>query len=73
VLLNLGEPGGLSSTQERVRMIDAKAIGRWELPVIGDVPAPTAVLIRPDGHVAWVGDNSYAGIDEAVSRWFGSG
>ena len=38
--------------------------GAWELPVIGDVAAPTAVLIRPDGHVAWVGDGTDAGPPE---------
>ena len=50
---------------------NAKSIGNWELPAIGEVPAPTAVLIRPDGHAAWIGDHSEAGLDEAVTRWFG--
>src|SRR5262249_7269492 len=56
VLLNLGEPGGLDITPwaDRVQLINAKHVGIWELPVLGAVPAPTAVLIRPDGHVAWV-------------------
>src|SRR5688572_2924140 len=60
VLLNLGEPGGFDITQwaDRVRSIDAKYAGVWELPVIGVVPVPTAVLIRPDGYVAWVGDRT---------------
>ena len=73
VLLNLGEPGALGGLIDRVRLVDAKAVGKWELPVIGDVAAPAAVLIRPDGHVAWVGEQSDAGLDEAVNRWFGSG
>ena len=58
VLLNLGEPCGFDITPwaDRVQLIDAKYEGVWELPALGAVTAPTAVLIRPDGHVAWVGD-----------------
>src|ERR1700730_1338836 len=58
VLLNLGEPGGFEITPwaDRVQLIDAEYAGPWELPVLGAVPAPTAVLIRPDGYVAWVGE-----------------
>ena len=58
VLLDLGEPGGfdLSPWADRVRLVDAEHDGAWELPVLGEVPAPPAVLIRPDGHVAWAGD-----------------
>ncbi len=70
---NLGQPGGLGAPIDGVRLVDAKTVGAWELPVIGDVAAPTAVLIRPDGHVAWVGEQSDAGLDDAVTRWFGSG
>jgi len=34
--------------------------------------APTAVLIRPDGHVAWVGDRlTHAGLPDALTTWFG--
>jgi hypothetical protein len=60
VLLNLGEPGGfdISPWADRVQEIDAKYVGAWELPVLGEVAAPEAVLIRPDGHVAWVGDGT---------------
>ena len=58
VLLNLGEPGGfdISPWANRVRLVDATHDGVWELPVLGEVAAPPAVLIRPDGHVAWAGD-----------------
>src|SRR5215211_429809 len=58
VLLNLGEPGGFDITPwaDRVQLIDAEYVGTWELPALGEVTAPTAVLIRPDGYVAWVGD-----------------
>ena len=63
VLLNLGEPGGFDITPwaDRVQLIDAKYDGAWELPAIGAVTAPTAVLIRPDGYVAWVGDQTQHG------------
>jgi 3-(3-hydroxy-phenyl)propionate hydroxylase len=72
-LLNLGEPGSvaLGSWGDRVRLVDALYEGAWELPVIGAVEAPAAVLIRPDGHVAWVGDGTNAGLEEALARWFG--
>jgi hypothetical protein len=73
VLLNLGEPGGFDITPwaDRVHLIDAKCVGRWELPALGVVTAPTAVLIRPDGHVAWVGDHADLGLPDALTTWFG--
>jgi 3-(3-hydroxy-phenyl)propionate hydroxylase len=73
VLLNLGEPFGKAVTQaeDRVRSVDARYDGAWELPAIGPVMAPTAVLVRPDGHVAWVGDGSEAGLTDALATWFG--
>jgi len=74
VLLNLGEPGGFDITPwaDRVQLIDAKYAGTWELPAIGAVTAPTAVLIRPDGYVAWVvGDLTRAGLADALTTWFG--
>jgi hypothetical protein len=73
VLLNLGEPGSvaLGPWVDRVRLVEASYEGVWELPVIGAVEAPVAVLIRPDGHVAWVGDGTPAGLEEALTRWFG--
>jgi 2-polyprenyl-6-methoxyphenol hydroxylase-like FAD-dependent oxidoreductase len=73
VLLNLGEPGGFDITPwaDRVQVIDATYGGLWELPVLGAVTAPTAVLIRPDGHVAWVGDGTYMGLPDALTTWFG--
>jgi 3-(3-hydroxy-phenyl)propionate hydroxylase len=73
VLLNLGEPGSIDITPwtDRVQHIDADHTGTWELPVIGTVTAPVAVLIRPDGHVAWVGDGTRTGLTEALTTWFG--
>jgi 3-(3-hydroxy-phenyl)propionate hydroxylase len=74
VLLNLGEPGSvdIAPWADRVRSIDATYSGTWELPVLGVVTAPGAVLIRPDGHVAWVGEATQRGLADALSTWFGS-
>jgi 3-(3-hydroxy-phenyl)propionate hydroxylase len=73
VLLNLGEPSGFDITPwaDRIQLIDAKYVGTWELPAIGAVTAPTAVLIRPDGYVAWVGDLTQLGLADALTSWFG--
>jgi 3-(3-hydroxy-phenyl)propionate hydroxylase len=73
VLLNLGEPGGFDITPwaDRVQLIDASYEGEWELPVLGVVGAPTAVLIRPDGYVAWLGDGGDPTLPEALTTWFG--
>jgi hypothetical protein len=74
VLLNFGEAGGLDVAPwaNRVQLIDASYAGIWELPVVGEVAAPSAVLIRPDGHVAWVGEGTGAGLGDALTTWFGS-
>jgi 2-polyprenyl-6-methoxyphenol hydroxylase-like FAD-dependent oxidoreductase len=74
VLLNLGEPGGfdMAAWADRVRLVDARYDGVWELPVLGAVAAPAAVLIRPDGYVAWVGEGSELGLVEALTQWFGA-
>jgi 3-(3-hydroxy-phenyl)propionate hydroxylase len=73
VLLNLGEPGGfdIAPWADRVQCIEATYAGTWELPAIGSVPAPNAVLIRPDGYVAWVGDLPQQGLADALTTWFG--
>jgi 3-(3-hydroxy-phenyl)propionate hydroxylase len=73
ILLNLGEAGGLDITPwaDRVQLIDARYEGAWELPVVGPVTAPNAVLIRPDGYVAWVGDSTQPGPIDALTTWFG--
>lgn len=61
----------IAAWAERVRLIDARYAGLWQLPVLGAVPAPTAILIRPDGHVAWIGDGTDHGLHDALTRWFG--
>ena len=74
VLLNLGEPIGIDITPwaSRVQLIDARYDGAWELPALGAVAAPTAVLIRPDGYAAWVGGESQRGLTGALTTWFGA-
>jgi 2-polyprenyl-6-methoxyphenol hydroxylase-like FAD-dependent oxidoreductase len=75
VLLNLGAPGSLEITPwaDRVQMVHATYTGTWELPVVGTVAAPMAVLIRPDGYVAWVGEGGRPdlGLHDALTTWFG--
>jgi 2-polyprenyl-6-methoxyphenol hydroxylase-like FAD-dependent oxidoreductase len=73
VLLNFGQRGGLDAAPwaDRINVVDADYDGVWKLPVIGRVAPPGAVLVRPDGHVAWVGDESQRGLEEALTRWFG--
>ncbi|MBV9041585.1 MAG: FAD-dependent monooxygenase [Acidimicrobiia bacterium] len=74
VLLNLGEPGGfdIGPWADRVRLVEATHDGSWELPVLGEVPTPRAVLIRPDGHVAWAGDLTDPDLPRALATWFGA-
>jgi len=75
VLLNFGEPStfDIAPWADRVRSVDATYDGVWELPAIGVVDAPDAVLIRPDGYVAWTGALSDPELPSALSRWFGPG
>ena len=74
VLLNLAEPGSLviGPWADRVQLIDANHQGEWELPVLGQVTAPSAVLVRPDGYIAWVGEGGTdLGLTDALTTWFG--
>ena len=73
VLINFGEPGrvGVSGWADRVRLVDAQYTGPWELPAVGVVSGPAAVLIRPDGYVAWAGDRVDAGVTDALATWLG--
>jgi hypothetical protein len=73
VLLNLGDAGALDITTwaDRVQLVEASYSGPWELPLLGRVSAPSAVLVRPDGHVAWVGEGGDAGLRDTLTTWFG--
>lgn len=74
LLLNLNRPGGFDAAPwaGRIQSIDAAYEGEWRLPALGAVAAPAAVLIRPDGYVAWVGEGTDAGLVDALTAWFGS-
>ncbi len=74
LLLNFGEPGriDIAPWSDRIHVVDAEYVGAWELPAIGAVSAPRAVLVRPDGYVAWVGDMRDAGLTDALATWFGN-
>jgi 2-polyprenyl-6-methoxyphenol hydroxylase-like FAD-dependent oxidoreductase len=74
VLLNFGEPGGLEIAPwaDRVQLVDAEYGGTWELPALGEVSAPAAVLVRPDGYVGWVGEGTDVGLTDALTTWFGA-
>lgn len=73
LLLNFGEPLSvdLGPWAERVQSVDAGYAGPWTLPALGEVAAPTAVLVRPDGHVAWVGMMTQRGLADGLATWFG--
>jgi 3-(3-hydroxy-phenyl)propionate hydroxylase len=74
VLINLGQPGGLAIApwSDRVQLVDAEYKGKWELPVVGPISDPEAVLVRPDGYVAWIGDTRQQGLSDALTTWFGA-
>ena len=73
LLLNLGAPGRCDSASlaGRIRRVDAECAGSFELPVVGEVTAPDAVAVRPDGHVAWVGNLDDPDVPTTLATWFG--
>jgi 3-(3-hydroxy-phenyl)propionate hydroxylase len=73
LFVNFGEPGrfDIAPWADRVQAIEATADGPWDLPAVGRVPPPTAILVRPDGHVAWVGESADDSLRDALTRWFG--
>ena len=73
VLLDFGAPPAIDTSRwsDRLQLVDATYAGRWELPVVGEVPPPAAVLVRPDGYVAWAGNEAALGLVDALTTWFG--
>lgn len=73
VLLNFTNPQriDISSWADRIRTVDVGFTGTWELPLLGKVESPAAVLVRPDGHVAWVDDGTREPLTDALTHWFG--
>jgi hypothetical protein len=73
VLINFGDPLDITPWGDRVQSVGAQYAGTWELPVLGRVDAPNAVLVRPDGYVAWAGDPAEPALADALTSWFGGG
>jgi hypothetical protein len=73
LLLHLGDPGGfdIAPWADRVQLVEARYDGTLELPALAAVAAPSAVLVRPDGYVAWVGEGTQLGLADALGTWFG--
>jgi 3-(3-hydroxy-phenyl)propionate hydroxylase len=74
VLLNFGVPRhfDILPWADRVQSVEADYAGSWVLPALGPIAAPTAVLVRPDGYVAWVGEQADTKLTDALTLWFGS-
>jgi 2-polyprenyl-6-methoxyphenol hydroxylase-like FAD-dependent oxidoreductase len=67
VLLELGDDDG--PTPAAVTRVRATTEDPWELPVIGAVEPPSAVLVRPDGYVAWAAPRGRDGLADALAAW----
>lgn len=73
LVLDGSGPVDLGAAAARVRPLHTRAVGPWVLPVVGPVDAPPAVLVRPDGYVAWTGRPTNPTLSQALERWFGPG
>lgn len=74
VLFSFGDPiaDDVNGWTDRVQHAEVSFEGEWKLPVLGKVTAPNAVLVRPDGYVAWVDDGDHVGLTDALTKWFGA-
>lgn len=57
---------------KRVKRIVGTCPGPWELPVVGAVEPPSALLVRPDGYVAWAATGTSGGLHDVLTTWFGA-
>jgi 3-(3-hydroxy-phenyl)propionate hydroxylase len=76
LLLHLRTPAppvDVGPWRDRLEVVVADAETTCELPLIGSVELPAAVLVRPDGHVAWAGEGADPALRTALSRWLGEG
>lgn len=80
VLLDLRGSAEVAAAAEgwagRVDLVEARSEDdNWTVPAAGEIPAPTALLIRPDGHVAWAaapgGALDTSALRTALTTWFG--
>ncbi|WP_328393398.1 FAD-dependent monooxygenase [Nocardia sp. NBC_00416] len=78
VLLSLGADHPAATTSQpwhqQVDIVAAQSdCVRWTVPGLGEITAPAATLIRPDGYVAWATeDSSTQELTEALADWFGA-
>ncbi|WP_431953890.1 FAD-dependent monooxygenase [Nocardia lijiangensis] len=84
ILIDLGAAVSadiLAPWADRVNRVDARLESaqpgdRWHLPVFGDVPAVDAMLVRPDGYVAWVNPANrpidHETLTTALTQWLGA-
>lgn len=72
LLLNFDQPAHLNIRRwaHRVTAVNVRGDRTWTLPILGEIAAPAAVLVRPDGYIAWIGDHRAIDLDDTLNRWF---
>ncbi|HVU30697.1 MAG TPA: FAD-dependent monooxygenase, partial [Sphingomicrobium sp.] len=73
VLLDLGIGGrpDVAPWADRLQLVEAAPVASWEIPVVGAIPPAAGVLVRPDGHVAWVEGANDETLQSSLTRWLG--
>ncbi|WP_030722417.1 FAD-dependent monooxygenase [Streptomyces griseus] len=78
VLLDLsGSPDVMTTAQgwaDRVDLVEARSDDEyWLVPANRKIPVPAALLIRPDGHVAWAAaaEPAISELRTSLATWFG--
>lgn len=62
----------VASAGDRVQRVTGLCDSPWDMPVVGRVSAPEAVLLRPEGYVAWVGSPNDGSLSDALTFRLGS-